>query len=305
VLDDVRMTAMETDTDAACPLCGKAATFLLRARDLNRRTTDETFLYYRCAGCSLIFLFPIPPDPARYYVSEYYTPPSSLGQLEIEAASEDYKIEHVGRFSAGGRVLDIGAGYGRFVCLAHKAGYDIDAIEIDGGCCDFITRVIGTRAIAHGRPEVPLAELEPYDVITSWHALEHLADPWSVLRAAVDNLRLGGCLILSTPNTESLQFRLFGRYWAHLDAPRHLQLLPLDLVTREVTHDGRMRRVDVTTIDRGSLAYNELGWAWSVRNVTRVKRTSWLGRGLARALRRYEEAQMRGSCYTAVFRKHD
>jgi 2-polyprenyl-3-methyl-5-hydroxy-6-metoxy-1,4-benzoquinol methylase len=299
------MATKRPDTDTACPLCGRMATSLLRARDLNRRTTDETFLYHRCPACFLIFLFPIPPEPARFYVSDYYSAPSSLEQLEAEAASEDYKIEHVRRFSAGGRVLDIGAGYGRFVYLAHKAGYHVDAIEVDDGCCDFITRMVGTRAIAHGRPEVPLAELAPYDVITSWHALEHMADPWSVLGAAVNNLKPGGWLILSTPNAESLQFRLFGRYWAHLDAPRHVQLLPLDLVTREVTRDGRMRRVDVTTTDRGSLTYNELGWAWSLRNLTRVKRTWRLGRALARAVHRYEQTRMRGSCYTVVFRKHD
>lgn len=297
------MTTMREDAHRSCPLCGQTAILVLHARDVNRRTTDEVFSYYRCIRCFLVFVSPIPPEPGRYYPSEYYPVPSSLDQLEAEAASERYKVEYVKRFVNSGRLLDIGAGYGRFVYLAHQAGYEVDAIEIDGKCCEFITNVIGTRAMAHPQPDVALAGLEPYDVITAWHVLEHLTDPRAALKAAVQNLRAGGWLIVAMPNPESLQFRVFGHCWAHLDAPRHLQLLPPNLLIHEVTSDGRMRFVEATATDRGSLDYNYLGWTWSMRHALRVRGAWRVGAILARTLARCEQAGMRGSCYTAAFQK--
>jgi 2-polyprenyl-3-methyl-5-hydroxy-6-metoxy-1,4-benzoquinol methylase len=229
--------------------------------------------------------------------------PASLGQLEVEAAREYYKIEFVKRFVKSGRVLDIGAGYGRFVYLAHKAGYEVDAIEVNSKCGEFISNVIGTRTIVHAQPEVALAGLEPYDVITFWHVIEHLTDPWAALKAAVQKLRRGGWLIVAMPNPESLQFRVFRQYWAHLDAPRHLQLVPAHLLTRELTSDGKMQFVEATTADQGSLDYNYLGWEWSMRNAIQLRGVWRIGRVLARVLGRFEQVGMRGSCYTAVFRR--
>ena len=294
---------MNSDTHVSCPLCRKTASVFLRAQDFNRRTTDEVFTYYRCSACLLVFQFPIPSDLDRYYTSDYYATPSSLEKLELEAASESYKIELVKRFAKSGRIMDIGAGYGRFVFLAHKAGYEVDAIEVNRECCEFIARVIGTRAIAHAQPEVALADLESYDVITFWHVVEHLTDPWSALEAAVQKLRIGGSLIIAMPNPQAFQFRVFGQYWAHVDAPRHLQLVPVHLLTHELTSDGRMRFVEVTTSDQGSLDYNYLGWTWSMRNTIRLRGIWRIGGVLARIFGRFEQVGMRGSCYTIVFQK--
>ncbi|MHB1456389.1 MAG: class I SAM-dependent methyltransferase [Armatimonadota bacterium] len=290
---------------AKCPICHGVAQLLFVARDYNRRTTTVGFPYYHCQACELIFLSPIPPQLDRYYPSEYYPVPSSLEQLEGEAALECYKIEFVRRFVKSGRVLDVGAGYGRFVYLAHKADYEIDAIEVNSECCDFITNVVGARAIAHAKPEVALADLEPYDVITFWHVVEHLTDPWLVLKAAVRNLKIGGWLIIAMPNPESIQFQVFKQFWAHVDAPRHLQLVPVHLLTRELTSDGRMRSMEVTTVDQGSLDYNYLGWTWSMRNVMQLRGMWRIGGGLAHIVGRFEKVGMRGSCYTVVYQKQE
>jgi len=295
--------AMSAQWEAKCPICHGVAHFRFVAKDYNRTTTTVGFPYYRCQACGLIFLFPIPSQIDSYYTSEYYPVPASLEQLESEAALEYYKIEFVRRFVKSGRVLDIGAGYGRFVYLAHKAGYEVDAIEMNSKCGEFITRVIGTRAIVHSQPEVALADLEPYDVITFWHVVEHLTDPWSVLKAAVQKLRIGGWLIVAMPNPQSFQFRVFRQYWAHVDAPRHLNLIPQQLLTRELTRDRRMCFVEITTVDQGSLDYNTLGWMWSIRNAIPLRGIWRVGLLLAHGLARFKNVGLRGSCYTAIYMK--
>jgi 2-polyprenyl-3-methyl-5-hydroxy-6-metoxy-1,4-benzoquinol methylase len=207
-----------------CPACQGVTELAFFTKDYNRRTAKKSFCYYRCKESGLIFLYPVPPDLGRYYPTDYYPLPSSLKQLELEAGHEKYKIELISRFVGSGRVLDIGAGYGRFVYLAHKAGYQVDAIEINSECCEFITTIIGTRAIVHAQPEVALVDLEPYDGITFWHVIEHLADPWSVMKAAVQKLRIGGWLIVAMPNPESLQFRVFRQYRAHVDSAKVIEV---------------------------------------------------------------------------------
>src|SRR5450759_1861152 len=117
---DERISPMSTHGRGECPICHSLAHLRFVARDHNRRTTDEVFHYFRCQECQLIFLSPIPSPLDKYYPSEYYPIPQSLEQLNVEAALECYKIEFVRRFAKSGRVLDIGAGYGRFVHLAHQ-----------------------------------------------------------------------------------------------------------------------------------------------------------------------------------------
>nr|MDQ6915654.1 class I SAM-dependent methyltransferase [Actinomycetota bacterium] len=59
------------------------------------------------------------------------------------------------------------------------------------------------------------------DAITCWHVFEHVADPGVATGRLADWLRPGGVLLAATPNLASLQARLGGPRWFHLDLPRH------------------------------------------------------------------------------------
>jgi SAM-dependent methyltransferase len=66
------------------------------------------------------------------------------------------------------------------------------------------------------------AEIGQFEVITLWHVLEHVPRPVELLRGLEQHLAPGGALVVSVPNLQSWQGRLFGGQWFHLDAPRHL-----------------------------------------------------------------------------------
>ena len=57
--------------------------------------------------------------------------------------------------------------------------------------------------------------------MTLWHVLEHVDDPAAALARVASWLRPGGVLLVGVPNLASLQARLAGGRWFHLDAPRH------------------------------------------------------------------------------------
>jgi SAM-dependent methyltransferase len=117
------------------------------------------------------------------------------------------------------RLLDVGAGRGRFVVSARAAGYAASGIEPSRRGAD----AAGQAGAPVARAGIEGAELEPggFDVISLWHVLEHLEDPGNALTRAAGWLRPGGWLLVGVPNLDSLQARLGGERWYHLDVPRH------------------------------------------------------------------------------------
>ena len=291
---------------AACPRCRQPSALHLSAKDWNRRITDETFDYYRCAACGIVFLSPVPPDIGKYYPGDYYGIPSTIADLAAAAELERYKIELVLRFATRGRLLEIGPAYGAFTLLAKQAGFDAFAIEMSEACCKFMNEVAGIRAIHSLDVDAALRAAGPCDVIALWHVIEHLPDPWGTLRLLAERLNPGGVLVIAAPNPLAFQFGLMGRYWTHLDAPRHLHLIPAATLSAHA-HGLGLATVLSTTRDAGSLGWNDFGWGWTFANVSR----NWF---LNRAFRRlgslvgklflpWDAAEGRGSAYTLVLKK--
>jgi SAM-dependent methyltransferase len=117
------------------------------------------------------------------------------------------------------RLLDAGAGRGRFVAGANAAGYTARGIEPS-------QRGVSAAAALHAPVEqasIESAEIEPgsLDAVTLWHVLEHLDDPGAAVARIATWLAPGGKLLVGVPNLASLQARIGGERWYHLDVPRH------------------------------------------------------------------------------------
>jgi SAM-dependent methyltransferase len=296
-----------------CSNCGEEALPAFRVKDSNRRLTQESFQYYRCTACGLVFLWPIPANLDDYYPADYYSIPSSLAELAAGSMVERYKVEIVQRFVPRGRLLDIGPATGGFAFWAKEAGYDVDTIELDERCCQFLTDVIGVRATHSADVSGSLRAADPYNVITLWHVIEHLPDPWDVLEVAASRLLPSGILIIAAPNPQAAQFRVLRRHWTHVDAPRHLSLIPISLLTNRMKELGLDVRM-VTASDEGGLIWNRFGWQQSLgnlvplgsgRRITRLPRRLMraLGDVVARCFSSLEQSGLRGSTYTLVLQK--
>ncbi len=288
-----------------CPACGSAATIFCSAVDENRRVSPQRFEYAQCAGCKLIFLPQAPADLGRYYESDYYAIPA-LEELQTIARKDPNKIDLVRKFATGGRLLEIGPAFGVFAWQAKDAGFTVDAIEMDSRCCEFLRDTLGVNAIQSDAPHAAIATLPSHEVIAIWHVLEHLPQPFEFLQAAAANLAPGGVLVIAMPNPQAFQFRLMGRHWPHLDAPRHLTLIPLNLLTR------RLRALDlepvyVTSDDSDARSWNRFGWQRLLMNRFRnrwLQRAMFvLGYGLSWIMAPLDRRGFAGSAYTIVFKK--
>lgn len=297
-----------------CPNCRGSAKEIFTVHDTNQEISNQNFHYYRCNKCRLIFLDPIPDNIQDYYGQVY---PAYRKVDNIESQVTDYdlgKIEIVKKYAGGSKLLEIGPGNGVFAYLAQKEGFIVDVIEMDSNCCKFLTETKKIRNVINSDDIARALNMggERYDVIVLWHVLEHLNDSRNVLMALSNALEPDGVVIIATPNPNALQFKLFKKYWRHVDAPRHVVFFPMQLLIKEMTGIG-LEKVLVTTNDKVSSIFNVAGW-WlnSLNNYIAGNSHSYVSRILRRRsvalmvynhlVDRLEKREGCGNAYLAIFK---
>ena len=287
------------------PGCAADESPLLAAPDRNRRVSRQLFRYVKCARCGLIRLADPPADLAPYYPAEYYELPS-LQRLARIADADLFKIDLVRRFATRGRLLEIGPAHGVFAYQAKRAGFEVDVIEMDARACEHLRDTVGVNAWCSAAPHEVLERAAPYDVIALWHVIEHVPDPWTLLRYIAAALTPGGIAVIAAPNPDAWQFSVMGSRWPHLDAPRHLYLLPLSVITSFLSPFG-VALVHADTMDADARHWNRFGWQRLLMNEVPGK---WPGRAayvagtaLSVAIAPFESRRAQGSAYTMVLRR--
>lgn len=295
---------------AACPFCGGPGTRMFDAWDRNRETTRERFAYARCRTCGTVFMVDPPADLGRYYSEEYYQfgsdgePAWKTDEPRMQAAS--YRVDLLRSRTAPGRLIEIGAGTGAFASAAQSAGFQVSAIEMSERCCRYLSEREGINAICSDRPLDAIASLPPARVVALWHVLEHLRSPAEVLVRVAEKVEPGGVLAIGVPNPRSLQFRVLRSRWAHLDAPRHLCLMPPAALIGK-GRDLGMTSVALSTNDPDGLECNFFGWVSALRRRPAIGPTpdlvSHTARAIERTLTPLERTGDRGSAVTILMRK--
>jgi SAM-dependent methyltransferase len=253
--------------ETPCPLCGEARARPFARGDDMRYGIGGGFTLVACAACDLVYLNPRPDEdeasrwyPPRYHQAWAEDPPEA-GVSARRPTDLACRL-----FPRPGRLLDVGCGIGSFVAAMRERGWDAEGTEVAEEAAH-----IGRRRFGVPIRMGPLRALglprERYDLITLWHVLEHLADPVGELREVAALLAPGGHALVATPNIQSLSARLFGRWWYHLDLPRH-QVLPSIPVMRRLARAAGLEPVAFSSALR---EHNLAAWAMSLGRVA----TGW------------------------------
>jgi SAM-dependent methyltransferase len=109
----------------------------------------------------------------------------------------------------GGRVLDVGSGYGFFRKALSDAGYEHAGIEISAHARRVAHEIFGMDSFEVGLGELA-ARGERFDAVTLFDLIEHVPDPVALLRDVRSVLAPGGVVAIKTPNLECPEAEIFG-----------------------------------------------------------------------------------------------
>jgi len=222
----------------------------------------------RCSVCGTAVTLAPPPG-----LGAYETGSPRLGRLvaPVLARFDRRRLSFLG--APRGTLLDVGAGRGRFVAAALRAGWAARGIEPS-------ERGVSAAASAYGvaleRGGVADA-VGSHDAVVLWHVLEHLDDPGAAVAQLASLVAPGGRLLIGVPNLASVQARVGGLRWFHLDLPRHrTHFTPAGLRALLERHGFAIEREE-----HALLEHNPFGlWQTLINRFTRTP--SWLFRALKR-----------------------
>jgi 2-polyprenyl-3-methyl-5-hydroxy-6-metoxy-1,4-benzoquinol methylase len=124
----------------------------------------------------------------------------------IAANTTKGTVREVMRLVARGKprtVLDAPCGRGALSSLAHKAGLEVTALELDRGDFD----VPGVKFIAGNLNQDLPIDNESFDSVACVDGIEHLENPFHAIREFHRVLKPGGTLVISTPNISAWRSR--------------------------------------------------------------------------------------------------
>ena len=251
-----------------CPACGGDLRAWRRVAD-HEPGSAATHLLLRCSACgSAVTAGPAAPRDA--HESGAYRPGPPRGAAAAAPLLHAFDRRRLGLLGPpDGKLVDVGAGRGRFVATARAAGWDARGIEPSAR----------TDAPHVERVAVEDAEVAPGSLaaVSVWHVLEHLEDPRAALERVRGWLRPGGIVIVGVPNLDSLQARIGGARWYHLDLPRHRTHFTARGLHALLTATG----FEVARTEHLLLEHNPFGmWQSLVNRATPTR--SWLYHALKR-----------------------
>jgi SAM-dependent methyltransferase len=246
-----------------CPSCGADAA------EHAFPTVEPGFEILRCAACGLGRTWPpVPPEEiGRWYPEQYYGKENvrfnPLFEQLVRLFRKRRAVVLHNRVPRG-PVLDVGCGRGMLLAYLRELGYEAHGIELSETAAWHARNVLKLE-VATGDFLTSPHERERYNAVIFWHTLEHFHNPVAVIGRAKELLKPGGLLAVAVPNYDSWQARVFGRFWFHIDAPRHyFHFGPKSLEAILVRHGFRTVQLDHFSFEQNPYGilqsvYNALG----------------------------------------------
>lgn len=254
-----------------CPNCASPArTVIIRDQtDILLSIAEQKCSFWRCESCGIVYLSPRPkrdsihlfypadrynPAPVSYQEEELTSGPlwiirRAIWRLGRSIITLPYRIRfgvQDAAFPPVGqkKLLDVGCGNGQYLVAMKELGWQVYGCDTSQAKIDYLQQVRKLQNTYFGAVNDLHFPDSYFDVITLWHVIEHLFDPFVELDTLFRLLRPGGLLLIGTPNFRSLEANIFGRWWTGYDVPRHLILFCAETLTQVLTQKGfRVTRI--------------------------------------------------------------
>lgn len=209
-----------TEQLLACDLCGGT----------RLSTVSQEANVVQCMSCGYRFANPRPSQAeiaASYSEDDFYDGwiKDQAGRLRMWSK----RLELLHRAGPKVRLLDVGAGIGTFLSLAHdRLGWDVVGTEVSASAVRIARDRYGLTLLEGRIEDLALPE-GAFDVITMWHVLEHVPSPAQTLDLCHTLLATNGLLALAVPNDDAARawlVRAKARLQLKVPPPRYEVLRP-------------------------------------------------------------------------------
>jgi len=187
------------------------------------------FAFVRCRSCALVQRNPQALDSeveSRYrerhgidYVA--YELANEAGFLRLQELAlrdsgfldlERHLFEESRGKGCAPHILDIGCATGALLASLRDRGWSCTGAELCDPSAEYARRVRSLDVRSNPIEKAGLPD-NSFDVIHASHLIEHLNDPRSFVRTVRRLLKPAGTLLVSTPNINGFQARVFGSGW--------------------------------------------------------------------------------------------
>ncbi|MDF1608323.1 class I SAM-dependent methyltransferase [Hoeflea sp. YIM 152468] len=186
-----------------CPACGHDDSQPLVSLDRRLKRLPTVM----CGHCGLLYTNPMPTDAELtsyyrdYYRFDYQAATSKpkerhISKRRVEASRRVAQLE--GLLPEGARTLDFGCGSGEFVGAMLDAGFDAHGFEPGDTYATYARTLYGDRISVSGWQDFKVET--PFDLVTSFHVVEHLRDPVAAIRQMTQWIAPGGLIYIEIPD---------------------------------------------------------------------------------------------------------
>ena len=258
-----------------CDLCGSdKPRFVLNSSGLDGPLVE-------CGACGFRYI------GARRSALAFGQQPAEITAANVQAANRNFqpiaieeehrlallnarwRFDLIRKIKPAGKLLEIGCARGDFLSVAREC-FEVCGVEPNPELADSSSHVAPVY-----RDIIERTPWSGFDVIASFHVIEHVDSPSRFISAAAQRLNPGGLLVIETPNIDSLPFKLLRSRWRQF-IPEHYFFFSPKTISRLLSkHDLKVERL--TTIGKYAsidLIVNRLGrylpWVPNVNGLSRV-----------------------------------
>jgi 2-polyprenyl-3-methyl-5-hydroxy-6-metoxy-1,4-benzoquinol methylase len=200
----------ERQETVPCPCCGGA--------ESRRFLPCDGFLFVKCRACGIVYQNPRPvfDDLRRRYDSDYFSYELSneaaffslmrLGLADVRFRERTASLPRPRRF------LDIGCATGMLIESMGREGWETRGVDVCRPSAEYGIKHRGVDIFVGTLEEARFPDAS-FQVIHFSHLIEHVPDPPGFLREVRRILVPGGLAVITTPNVDGFQARLFGKGW--------------------------------------------------------------------------------------------
>lgn len=235
---------------------------------VSTRRDDFGMEFFKCHKCGAMRIpndeldrLTVPPDPSGNDITLPMRVLFGMRDRWFQSCLPGYQNKEA-------RILDVGCGDGQFLQFLGNKGFKKRyGVEVNP---ERITHAQKRGVHVHSDlSSLCNSASDPFDLIFIWHVLEHVEFPVEVLRSLFSLLTEGGAIIVSVPNQDSLQNRLFGRMSSLVDYGRHVWYWRQDYFS---WLDDKFDDWNVVRVPERNMEYELYSWLDSLVSVLLGKR---------------------------------